>query len=984
MKSFAPLILIVTFAGLTAFSSPSPEPDPRESRWVDSVLQGLGLEEKVGQLFILATYSNKDETEYRYVERLIREEHLGGLIFMQGTPSTQTQLVNRYQAAARVPLLMGQDAEWGLDMRLEGSPGYPRNMTLGAIRNDSLLYELGQQMASDLRRVGITLNFAPVLDVNNNPRNPVINFRSFGENKYNVARKGLMVARGMADGRVIPCAKHFPGHGDTDADSHYDLPVISHDLTRLDTLELYPFMKAIQAGIPAVMVAHLYVPALDPTPNQATTLSPRVVQGLLRDSLDYDGLVITDALNMKGVTKFYPPGEVALRAFLAGNDLLLFPEDLPRSARLIRQAVAAGRVPEAELDRRVRRILRAKYRLGLGRWERLPEAGVQADLDLPAGKVLRRKLYEAAITIPRNEQQLLPLRRLEERKIAYVQIGGSSDSPFYTRLRTYAGLTPFYLRQGFSRAEMDQVLARLQGYNTAIVGLFDMSPYASRNFGVKASTEMLCEELARRTDLHTVLTLFGSPYALRTFGQEEAIVMAYEEVPEAQEAAAAAIFGGIPVSGRLPVTASDQFKEGMGYSIRVPVRFGYADPEGVGMDSRLLRRIDSLAQTYIRRGAMPGCEILVMREGKIVYDKGFGRTEYVGSSPRIDPYDHIYDLASLTKVAATTLATMALVERGQLDLDVPIHTYLPDLAQTNKAQITIRQLLQHNARLPAWHPFYRVTYANPQKKILDPRYYSYSATRSAQLAVAPGLYGTEDLPEVVWQQIRELDLRPSEGVRYSDIGMIILGKILEARTGKPLDELSRSLFFDPMGMARTGFNPHEHRLTSLCPPTESDTEWRQTVVQGYVHDPTAAMLGGVAGHAGLFSNVYDLAKLLLMLERGGLYGDRRFLKKETIAYFTRKQLATSRRGLGWDKPETDMHASNPASAYSSAGTFGHTGFTGTCMWVDPAYDLVFIFLSNRTYPKASNRLLLHEDVRSRMLDQVYLSIGAYQAQHRHP
>ena len=969
--------LLLLFACLTAFQPLPTPPADAENRWVDSVLQSLSLEAKVGQLFILATYSNKDEAEYRYVERLIREEHLGGLIFMQGNPAAQVKLVNRYQAAAAVPLLMGQDAEWGLDMRLQNSPAYPRNMTLGAIHDDSLLYQLGLQMAADLRQVGITLNFAPVLDVNNNPRNPVINTRSFGENKYNVARKGLMVARGMAEGRVLPCAKHFPGHGDTDTDSHYDLPVIAHNLTRLDTLELYPFLKAIRAGIPAVMVAHLYVPALDPTPNQATTLSPRVVQGLLRDSLGYDGLVITDALNMQGVTKYYPPGEVALRAFLAGNDLLLFPENLSLSARMIREAVTRGEVSEAELDRRVRRILRAKYRLGLAQPDRLPETGVEERLNSPATKVLRRALYEAAITIARNERQLLPLRRLEERRIAYIQVGGPSDSPFYQRLRTYAGLTPFYLRQGFSRAEWEQVQARLRGYNTVIVGVFGMSSSAARNFGIKASTEQMCQELAANTDLHTVLTLFGSPYALKSFGAEDAIVMAYEEAPEAQEAAAAAIFGGIAATGRLPVTASARFPEGTGHSLRVPVRFGYAEPEGVGMDGRVLNRIDSLAQAYIRQGAMPGCQVLVMRSGKIVYDKGFGRTEYLPSSSAIDPYEHLYDLASLTKVAATTLCTMALVEQGKLGLDVPIATYLPDLAGTNKADITIRQLLQHNAALPAWHPFNRVTYANPQRKILDPQYYSYGASRSAQVAVAPGLYGTEALPQLVWQQIRDLDLRASQQVRYSDIGMILLGRVLEARSGQTLDALAHTLFYAPMGMSRTSFNPHRHGWADQCPPTESDTDWRHTVVQGYVHDPAAAMLGGVAGHAGLFSNVYDLAKLLLMLERGGLYGDRRFLKKETIAYFTRKQLATSRRGLGFDKPETDAQATNPVSAYASAGTFGHTGFTGTCMWVDPAYDLVFIFLSNRTYPSASNRMLLHEHVRARIMDQAYLAIGAY-------
>ncbi|GAB4414524.1 MAG: glycoside hydrolase family 3 N-terminal domain-containing protein [Bacteroidia bacterium] len=949
---------------------------PAAQAWVDSLFSTLSTDEKIGQLFVVATYSNKSEAEYAYIERLVREQHLGGLIFMQGNPASQAQLVNRYQAAARVPLLISQDAEWGLDMRLEGTPRYPRNMTLGAIQDDSLLYELGTRIAWELRQVGVGMNFAPVFDVNNNPRNPVINDRSFGENKYNVATKGIMLARGMEDHGVLACAKHFPGHGDTDTDSHFDLPVIPHGPARLDTLELYPFLKAVQQGIGSVMVAHLYVPALDSTPDQATSLSPRVVQGLLRENLGFEGLIITDALNMHGVTKFYPPGEVALQAFLAGNDMLLFPENILLSVRMVRDAVAQGRISQQVLDERVRRILAAKYRAGAAQRTPLQTTGLAERLNSPESQALRRRLYEAATTLVQNKHSLLPLRDLEKHRIAYVQIGGASDDVFYSNLRKYADIQPFFLRKGFTDGEMEQLKRNLEGFDSVIIGVFGLNKQESSRFGVSWQTERLTRDLARDPRWSTTVVLFGSPYALRFFGEEDATIVAYETVADAQLAAAAAIFGGAAVSGRLPVSASKQFPEGSGVTLRIPVRFGFAVPEEVGLDSRKLAGIDTLARDYIAKGAMPGCQILVMREGRIVYEKAFGHTGYLSDADTIDPYMHLYDLASVTKIAATTLCTMSLVEQGVLDLDTPIGQYVPEWAGTNKAGITIRSLLQHTAGLPAWHAFHKETYADPKRHLLSRDYYSYTQQDSSDIALAPSLYGRATLPVLVWDQVRDLEVRGGERMRYSDIGMIMLGRIIETQTGKSLDRLAHELFYAPIGMSRTGFNPHARGWAEVCVPTEADTLWRHAILQGYVHDPAAAMLGGVAGHAGLFSNIYDLAKLLLMLERRGIYGDRRFLQRETVDYFTSRQLTHSRKGLGFDKPEIRGSDPGHVSAFASTATFGHTGFTGTCVWVDPAYNLIYIFLSNRTFPYASNRLLLHERVRDRIMDQIYLAMAS--------
>jgi beta-N-acetylhexosaminidase len=550
---------------------PQPQPfDPLASRqWADSVLNRLGLEEKIGQLFMVAAYSNRDQQHVNEIRYLVQEYGLGGLIMMQGDPVSQVNLVNAYQAIAPVPLLISQDAEWGLGMRLDQTMRFPYNMTLGAIRDDSLLYQLGREYAWQLRHVGVHVNFAPVVDINNNPANPVINYRSFGENKYKVARKGIMLSKGMQDYGVLACAKHFPGHGDTDSDSHFGLPLIAHDKTRLDTLELYPFVKLAQAGIASFMVAHLSIPALDETPNRASTLSPLIVEGLLRQGMAYEGLVFTDALNMQGVTKYYKPGEVDLAALLAGNDVLLFSEDVPTAVKAIQGAITDGQLSLAELDQHVRRILMAKHRVGLNRPAPVSNQQLDQNLHTTEGLMLRRKLYEAAITLVKNEEQLLPLRRLENRKIAYLQIGGKGENEFANTLARYGDVSRFYLASGFDAADRARMMRQLAGYNTVIVGIMGMRQQPSRKYGITQEMQALLDDLDKEP-VETVLTLFGNPYSLRYVGKESAILVAYEDVPDAMRAAAMAIFGGIKVEGELPVTASADFPEGTGIRISKP------------------------------------------------------------------------------------------------------------------------------------------------------------------------------------------------------------------------------------------------------------------------------------------------------------------------------------------------------------------------------------------------------------------------------
>lgn len=947
-----------------------------QGSWTETTLSRLSFEEKIGQLFMVQAYSTNDQ---RYnalvIENLIKRYKIGGVIFMQGGPQRQAELANKFQTISELPLLVAQDLEYGLRMRLDSTLNFPQNMTLGALQNDSLLFLYGQVMAEQCRAVGVHVNFAPVVDVNNNPRNPVINERSYGENKFNVARKALMYMRGLQSGpqhlRVIANAKHFPGHGDTDVDSHDDLPHINHARQRLDSLELYPFREMIRGGVQSLMVAHLMVPALDTTGNQPTSLSPKVIKQLLRDSLGFSGLVFTDALMMKGVTKYYPSGRTELQALLAGNDVFLMPENVPLAVEYIKQAVFERRITERELDTHVRRVLLAKEWLGLHKNRLVKLDKVQEVVNSPRAKQLRRMLYQQSVTLVRNHRNLLPINNLQEERIALVQVGYDALQPFGEVLRTYAPLDVFLLPADLTQQQADSVRARLQGYSTVVVGLLKMRRASSRMFGLSPNVQdFVC--MLSRMPAHVAVVVFGNPYALNLLPPNVSLVVAYDETDDAQTIAAQTLFGGLSPKGRLPVTVPERSFDHPHYDATA-ARMGYDRPEALGMDGKALDKIDSIANHYIDKKAMPGCAVLVMRGNKIVFDRAFGYLDY-DKAEKVNPYTTLYDLASVTKVTATLIAAMELYEDGKLDLDASIAAYLPQLKGTPKEAIKVRNLLLHDAGLPAFAPFYKImvdSLLGPQ-----PQYFSHAESESYPLPVGAGYYARRDIPQWIWQQILDypLNAAPGEKVVYSDFGLIILAHICERILGTRLEFHLQRAFYKPLGMGSTYFTPGMKCLNLQIAPTEDDRYFRFGRVQGFVHDPTAALLGGYAGHAGLFSNVYDVAKLMLMLKNGGTYGGQEFLRKETIDAFTAQQVAGRRRGLGWDKPETDAAKVSPASRYASAKAYGHLGFTGTCVWVDPQYDLVYVFLSNRTFPDSNNKLFGEESVRIKVMDVIYQSL----------
>ncbi len=963
-------------APLVDHLAPPDSVEQKYGKWAKSVLDTLSLDEKIGQLFMVAAYSNKDAKHVAAIEKLVKEEKIGGLIFMQGGPGRQVNLANRYQKAADVPLLIAQDSEWGLGMRLDSTISFPRNMTLGAIRDNKIIHEIGMEIGRQCRQVGVQVNFAPVVDVNNNPNNPVINDRSFGENPQNVAQKGLYFYKGMEYSNCVGTAKHFPGHGDTDTDSHKDLPIIGFDRARLDTVELYPFRYLFKNGVAGVMVAHLYIPALDTTENLASTLSRKIVTDLLKDELGFKGLIFTDALGMQGVTKFWEDGETDLKAFEAGNDVLLFSKMVPKAKKLIKQAIQAGVVSEKELDRRVLKILVTKEWTGLHRQKVLPSPDM-ATLNAPEAEVLKKKSYQAAMTLVKNEGDLVPLRKLDARKIAVVEIGSPNPTPFFKTLEKYTAMDRFTLSTAATTTQREALLKKLQPYNTVIVGIDKMSKRASKNWGITNSTKAFLRT-ADAAQFDLVVTLFGSPYSLKNFGaHEDAILVAYENKGPAKVAAAEALMGAIHVDGILPVTASAQFPEGTSI-VRMPLpRFEFTLPEAAGMDGQILRQgLDSIAQAAIKMGATPGMSVLVMRHNQIVHAQGYGKTEYGKTGKQVDAANTVYDLASVTKIMSTTLATMKLVSEGQIDLNEQVSAYLADFRGRNLTHIRVKNLLQHNAGFRSWIPFYRDTYDSTGALRKD--LYAENRNDTFCVKIVDDLWMCTDYQDSIWVKIVNSKIRDDGKVRYSDLSMMVMQRVIEAVTGTTLDNYVDSVFYAPMGMNRTAYNPHDKLESVVFPPTENDTYWRKKKVEGYVHDQAAAMLGGVSGHAGLFSNVYDVAKAMLMVKNGGRYGEMTYFDEEIVKKFTSRQLKSSRKGLGWDKHDTNPDRSTPCTRYASELTYGHTGFTGIGVWVDPKYDLVFVFLSNRTFPDSNNKKLQRENIRPLMQQKAYEAILKYE------
>jgi beta-glucosidase-like glycosyl hydrolase/CubicO group peptidase (beta-lactamase class C family) len=955
MKKFVFVVTcLLLYGSFVQYSRRSPADE-----WVDTVFKSLSKEEKIAQLMVIRAHSNLGPDHVQQVTELIRKYNVGSLCFFQGGPLRQANLTNFYQAIAKTPLLITIDGEWGLGMRLDSVTKYPYQLTLGALSNEKLVYDMGVAVGEQMKRIGVHVNYAPVVDINNNPANPVIGYRSFGEDKVKVADLGVAYAKGMQAAGIMACAKHFPGHGDVAVDSHYDLPVINKSKESLDTLELYPFKKLFEAGVGSAMIAHLAIPAIDNRTNRPTSLSVYNVTDLLREEMGYDGLTFTDALEMKGVAKFFGGGEAAVEALIAGNDMLCLPESVPATIDAVKKAIKEKRLSWDDIDKKVRRVLHAKYNLGLDKPQVIDTTNLLEDLNKNTESI-RQKVAANVITVMRNTAGLLPFVAGE--RTAYVGVGTSTLNTFGKRLAADFKADTFLLDYKANTTQANAILNAVKGkYNRVVIGLHNYSPRPSNNYGISKAAIDLITNLQ---DGNALTFVFGNVYAAQNFCNASTLVAMYEDDAAFQNAAADFLQGGLAAKGTLPVTVCDvQYGTGIALNTFMPVG-----------DSPEWKPVDAIVEEGLAKKAYPGAVVLAVQNGVIKYHKAFGRYEFDSSSKPVS-LESIYDLASVTKISATTVAVMKLYEEGKLDLNKTLGDYLPITVGTDKAPLRIKDVLLHRAGLNPYISFYRETIDQTTGEPSNAIYRTIADTLYS-IPVANNVWLRRDWNDTMMKRIVDSKLGPHGKYVYSDNDFILLGKVIEAISGLTLDQYLHKTFYRPMGMASTSFQPWKRFVQAGIVPTENEKYFRRQVLQGYVHDEGAAMFGGVSGHAGLFSNAYDLSMLYQMLLNSGTFNGERYLQPETIKLFTAYGANESRRGLGFDKPEKDNASRKEPypSALASPATFGHTGFTGTCVWVDPKADLVYIFLSNRVYNTRANNLLGQLNIRGRIQDAIYKAL----------
>lgn len=942
------------------------EDTPAETKWVDSVYSSLTFKEKLGQLFMVAAYSNKDSVHFNAIDKLVKEYQIGGLIFFQGGPNRQAKLTNRFQALSKVPMFIGNDAEWGLSMRLDSTYKYPWNMTLGAIQDMKLIEKLGGTMATEAKRLGLQFNFAPVLDINTNPNNPIIGNRSFGEDKEEVTKHAVALMKGIQNNGVLATGKHFPGHGDTETDSHHTLPVVNFTEDRIKEVELYPYKKMFDLGLASVMVAHLNVPSLEPRPNYPTSISQNVVTNILKDQLKFKGLIFTDALNMKGASSFKKPGDIDLEAFLAGNDIMLFAEDVPVAVEKFTQTYDSL-YTEDRLAHSVKKILKFKYKTGLNNYKPIDLKGLSEDLNNPESTSLQYKLYENAITVLKNENHIFPVKDLTKAKIAYVKIGDDSGNKYLSTLKKYTQITEV------ANQNIDSLNVELERFNTVIIGyhVSDKQWWKKHEFTTKELS--LINTLAKNHKV--ILNVFSKPYVLlpiTDFENIEGLIISYQNGEIPQDLSAQLIFGGFESKGKLPVSIGTHFKVGDGLSTPVINRLGFINPESVGMNSKTLAKIDKITKDAIDNKVFPGAQILVARKGKVIYHKSFGYHTY-RKEDKVNS-TNLYDIASLSKIIGTLPNVMLDYDKGKLNLNTRLGEMVHKAKGTDKDSIVFKDLLSHYARLQAWEPFYKATIDSVTKKPLA-KYYRKFETKGFNIQVAENMYLANSYKDSIINKIIRSKLSAKKEYKYSDFTFILLKEYLESHHNKTLDVMAQDNFFSKLGMSSTTYNPLEKFEVDYIVPTEKDTYFRHQVLQGHVHDMAAAMQGGVSGHAGLFSNAMDIAKMMQMFLQKGNYGGVQFLSEKTVNDFNTCYFCPegNRRGLGFDKPQ--LKGESPTCGCTSPMSFGHTGFTGTMTWADPETEIVYVFLSNRTFPdsNATNKLA-KENIREKIQQVIYDAI----------
>ncbi|MBL7979038.1 MAG: serine hydrolase [Bacteroidetes Order II. Incertae sedis bacterium] len=927
---------LVVLPVLLTLSATQPPKD-----WAEQTLTSLSLEDRVAQLLAVITFgefNGEDSIERTQLKALIQDLKVGGVILTLAEPLAQAELTNWMQEMAKVPLLISMDMENGVAMRTKRTTAFPTAMALGATQDPILAYQMGQLVAKEARALGVHQNFAPVADVNNNPDNPIINVRSYGESPEAVSKMVRAYIDGMQENGLIATVKHFPGHGDTATDSHHGLPLLPFDLARLESTEFVPFRDAVKNGVKSVMVGHLAIPALEKEEHLPATLSKAITTDILRNQWGFTGLVVTDAMGMKGVTAQFGIGEAAVRALEAGADQILMSPDPFAAHRAILQAVATGRLSEGRINRSVLTLLRLKASLKLHERKTIALSEIHQHVSLGTHKALAGTIAEAAFTLLRNEGQSFPLQPRLARKMSLVHLNDDDDPKVgegFQRALQSVGLRAiqtFLLDRRSNSLDYETVLSQASNADVFLVPAyigFHGNPQEQQTvMKHKAFLEKLIA-LGKTV----ILISFGSPYLTHGLqAQPSVFAVAYGSDPASVQNAAEALAGRKAVQGKLPVTVPGLYPLWSGLTVS-PL---YPMNQTHQFDPARFAALDALLEGAIRNKAFPAAATAFGTDQALVRAKAYGYQTY-DSDVAVSP-DMPFDLASLTKVVGLTTAVMKLYEEGKLHLDDKVVKFIPEFAPNGKDQLTIRHLMTHTGGLKAFYAFYNM-----------------------------GIHSREGVLQHIFAD--KLYFTPGTKMEYSDLDMILMGLIVERISGKSLDAYLKQHFWIPLGMNRTGFRPTNGAGDDLAVvPTEKDTYFRKKLMQGEVHDECAWVLGGTSGHAGLFSTANDLAIFAHMMLNEGSYGGQQYLKPETIRLFTKvQQPGFSTRALGWD--------TKPRSGYTTAGTkwgprsYGHTGFTGTSIWIDPDAKLFAILLTNRVYPTRENQKI--REVRPKYADMVW-------------
>lgn len=922
--------------------------------WADSIMKRMSREQKIAQFFMVAAYSDHRNNE-KEILSWIEKHSIGGVIFFQGDTVSQKAMTQRLQTKSTVPLLIGMDAEWGPAMRLSDSRKFPFQLTMAAAFDEKLTKEMAYWIGRECADLGVHLNFAPVADINTNPKNPIIGFRAFGENPRTVAAQTVAFVEGMEHAGVMACVKHFPGHGDTDKDSHHDLPLVRLSLKQFEAINFLPFVRSIQAGVSSVMVAHLETPALDSL-SKASSLSSIVIKDILQGNLQFEGLVISDALNMKAVADQYGKREVVVRAFMAGNDILLFPESVGDAIAAIAQEVEKGTISEKELNARCKKILKAKYwALQKQKKSKRISADEQVQID-----ILIRKTIANSVTVLKNDNSVLPLRDLSA-PTAIVVLGENTNL-VEARLMDYIDAPVF---RATSKSALDQLGTQLAPYNRVITVFAAKHNWHSKSFGLPDFWKDYVWRMPKNQE--QIALFLANPYALvgeKIVGKFDGFLVAYENSIYTQDIAPQILVGAMPAQGKLPFTLNE-FPRDSGFEYESNGRLQFVMPEEIGVYSEDLKLIDEIAIKGIREQAYPGCQIIAAKDGKVFYRKNFGHLDYSKRQAVND--ETLYDLASITKIAASTLSLMKLTDEGVLDVSKKLVDYLPErVSGTTHQNLVLKNILTHQAGFTPWIPFWKKTMLGNDWRA---DVYSLQPKDGFSRVVANGLYINDDYRDSMFATIFNHKLNVGQGYKYSDLGYYFMQEIIENYSARTLDQYVRHTFYAPMGLAMR-YNPLDAFSKENIAPTEDDKLFRKQLIHGYVHDQGAAMVGGVAGHAGVFSNATDLAALMQMLLNGGQYGGVTYLSKAVIDQFTKCQFcASNRRALGFDKPV--KAGGGPTSDLASPQSYGHSGFTGTIAWADPVSGINYVFLSNRVHPDAENKKLITMGTRTEIQRVIY-------------